>query len=210
MATALLVHTVAALAFGPYTTGQVGYDVSYPNCSAKPVGGFGIIGVNDGRPFTLNPCFGSEYERGANSAYINTAYARAYMSNIATACESGGDQAWQIGCSEAEYSLAHVSVAPSMWWLDVETANSWSSAKLNRDTIQGAIDRLVSVSGVPVGVYSTGPAWKKITGGTFVPDGVAGDWLPAPACSGATPFMPGTNVWLIQAISHGLDVDTAC
>ena len=208
--TALVLNTVVGNAFGPYTSGQVGYDVSYPNCSATPAGDFGLIGVNGGRPFTVNPCFGSEYQGSANSAYINTGYARAYVTNITAGCRSGGDQAWQIGCSEAEYSLTHVgSVSPSMWWLDVETANSWSSARLNRGVIQGAIDRLSSTH-TPVGVYSTATAWKKITGGSFVPGGVAGGWMPAASCGSATPFMPGTKVWLAQKVSNNLDVDTAC
>jgi hypothetical protein len=205
---------LAAHAFGPYTTGQAGYDVSYPQCpgTSAPAGSFGIIGANDGRPFTLNPCFGAEYSGVANSAYINTGYAKAYRGNITSGCSaaSGGNQAWAIGCSEAEYSLTHVNAAPSMWWLDVETANSWSSGNLapNRSAIQGAIERLKS-SG-PVGVYSTASAWRRITGGSFVPSDVAGDWLPAPSCAGATAFMPGTTVWLTQVTTNNVDVDTAC
>ena len=207
--TALVLNLIAAHAFGPYTTGQVGYDVSYPNCSARPSGAFGIIGVNDGRPFTVNPCFSSEYTGSANSAYINTGYAKAYAGSVTAGCKTGGDVAWQIGCSEAEYSLAHVDAAPSMWWLDVETANSWATARTNRSTIQGAIDRFKN-TGTPVGVYSTAAAWRKITGGSFTPAGVAGDWQPAASCSAAAPFMPGTKVWLTQTISNNLDADTAC
>lgn len=212
MATALILNAIAAHAFGPYTSGQVGYDVSYPQCpgTSAPSGSFGIIGANDGRPFTLNPCFGNEYGGVANSAYINTGYARAYRSNLTSGCSSGPNLAWEIGCSEAEYALGHVSVAPSMWWLDVETANSWSSGSLqpNRETIQGAVDRFKSLG--PVGVYSTASAWKRITGGGFTPAGVAGDWLPAASCSSATPFMPGTKVWLAQTTTNNVDVDTAC
>jgi len=174
----LVLTGVTASAFGPYTTGSVGYDVSYPQCpgTTPPAGIFGIIGVNDGRPFTLNPCFGTEYSGAANSVYINTAYAKAYRNDITSGCSaaSGGNQAWAIGCSEAEYSFNHVGVTPSMWWLDVETANSWSSGNLapNRSAIQGALDRLQSTG--PVGVYSTVSAWGRITGGKFVPNGVAG------------------------------------
>jgi hypothetical protein len=211
---ALVLNMVAAHAFGPYTSGQTGYDVSYPQCpgTSAPAGSFGIIGVNDGRPFTLNPCFGTEYSGTANSVYINTGYAKAYRSSITSGCSaaSAGNQAWAIGCSEAEYSLNNIHVAPSAWWLDVETANSWSSGNLapNRSAIQGAIDRLKG-SG-PVGVYSTAYAWGRITGGRFAPSDVAGDWLPAASCSGATPFMPNTTVWLTQVTTNNVDVDTAC
>lgn len=97
-----------------------------------------------------------------------------------------------------------------MWWLDVETANSWSSGSLqpNRDAIQGAVDRFRSLG--PVGVYSTASAWTRITGGTFTPTGVGGDWLPASSCSTAKAFMPNTTVWLTQATTNNVDVDTAC
>jgi len=144
--------------------------------------------------------------------YVNTGYAKTYRSRITAGCASGGTQAWAIGCSEAEYSLNQVGGrTPSMWWLDVETANSWSSGNLqpNRDAIQGLFDRLKSTG--PVGVYSTAYAWTRITGGNFVPTGgIAGDWLPAPSCTGATAFMPGTVVWLTQVTTNNVDIDTAC
>jgi len=209
---ALVLNMLAAHAFGPYTSGQTGYDVSYPQCpgTSAPAGSFGVIGVNDGRPFTLNPCFGTEYSGVANSVYINTAYSKAYRSDITSGCSaaSGGNQAWAIGCSEAEYSFNNVRVTSSMWWLDVETANSWSSGNLapNRSAIQGALDRLKSTG--PVGVYSTAHAWSRITGGNFVPSGVAGDWVAGGSCT--QPFMPNTNVWLTQTTSGGVDSDTAC
>jgi hypothetical protein len=213
---ALVLNMLAAHASFTYS-GQ-GYDVSYPQCppnsyTVPPGSSFGIIGANDGRPFTVNPCFGTEYSSPANSAYINTGYAKAYRSNITATCSqaSGGNQAWAIGCSEAEYSLSRVGVTPSMWWLDVETANSWSTGNVapNRSTIQGAISQL-GTTGVPVGVYSTAAAWSRITGRNFVPSGVAGVWVPAPQCSGTSSFINGAPVWLTQKIVNNLDVDTAC
>ena len=72
---------VSALA-APATTGT-GYDVSYPQCSTslptRP--GFGVVGVNDGRAYTANPCLATQYRwaAGATSAvqphvsfYVNT------------------------------------------------------------------------------------------------------------------------------------------
>jgi hypothetical protein len=39
----------------------VGYDIAYPQCNAAfPTGGaFGIVGVNDGLPYSANPCLGT-------------------------------------------------------------------------------------------------------------------------------------------------------
>lgn len=204
----------------PYTPGTVGYDVSYPNCTATPTGAFGIVGVNGGRPFSYNSCFSSEYSHatafGAPSAYINTAYSGAYGRNITSQCATAPStiagkaarQAWSIGCSEADTSYAHAGVTPAMWWLDVETGNSWSSSNLtlNQDAIQGAVDRL-SETGLPVGVYSTASMWRTITGGSFTPRGLAADWVAAGSCS--TPFT-SSPVWLTQGTSGGIDSDTAC
>ena len=95
-----------------------------------------------------------------------------------------------------------------MWWLDVETGNSWSTSNLalNRDAIQGAVDRL-NQTGLPVGVYSTASMWKTITGGSFTPNGLAADWVAAGSCS--TPFTT-SPVWLTQSTFGGVDHDTAC
>ncbi len=211
---ALILNGIAVHAFGPYTSGQTGYDISYPQCSAAstPGGSFGIIGVNDGRPFTANPCFGKEYAGVANSAYMNTGYAKAYRSNVTSGCSAGAPStAWAIGCSEAESSLkASGGRGVSMWWLDVETANSWSSGNLtpNRDAIQGAVARLGGTG--PVGVYSTASMWSRIVGSGFAPSGVAGVWLPASHCQGTPSFINGATVWLTQRVVNYVDVDTAC
>jgi hypothetical protein len=203
----------AAAATNPYATRTTGYDVSYPNCSTSATGPFAIVGVNHGKPFTTNACFGAEYSSAPQSPtpslYINTGYSGAYGKNITAACAVGANKAWEIGCSEADFSLRQVGgLVASMWWLDVETANSWSTGNLalNRAAIQGAVDRL-NQTGLPVGVYSTPSMWKAITGGSFTPSGIAADWVAAGTCS--TPFTK-SPVWLTQSTSGGLDHDTAC
>lgn len=118
--------------------------------------------------------------------------------------------AWEIGCSEAETSITDAGGrGVSMWWLDVETANSWSGNRsVNQATIQGAITRLGAAG--PVGVYSTASAWGRIAGSGFVPSGVSGVWVPAPQCQGTASFIKGATVWLTQRVANNLDVDTAC
>jgi len=207
---------VPASAYGPYTSGQTGYDVSYPQCpgASAPPGtfNFGIVGVTHGRPFTSNACLGTEYKAAAQfstpSLYFNTGYSGAYRRNIRPQCSAGPNQAWEIGCSEADYAVSQASgLKVAMWWLDVEVGNSWStsSSTLNRQTIQGAVDRLSSAG--LVGVYSTASSWNTITGGSFSPNGSSADWVAAGSCS--TSF-DGKPVWLSQFTSSGFDNDTAC
>ena len=211
----------------PYPTGQSGYDVSYPQCGgATPSGSFGIAGVNGGRPFTTNPCLAAEYRSVAGpiaaSLYINSGYSGAYGKNITPSCSASSksvsgtsrqQQAWSIGCSEAETSMAYATgqgaTVLAAWWLDVETANSWSSGNLslNRYAIQGAVTRL-GQTGLPVGIYSSASMWSVITGSGFTPAGLAGDW----ETSGGSCSAPFTSspVWLVQSTTSGFDSDLAC
>lgn len=64
---AVVVATVAMVTgAGPFVpaadaAGNVGYDISYPQCNGTfPTGGaFRIVGVNDGLPYSANPCLGA-------------------------------------------------------------------------------------------------------------------------------------------------------
>src|SRR5688572_12695608 len=61
-----------------------GYDISWPQCpNTFPTGpvAYAIIGINNGRPFTSNPCFMNQYnwarEFERNPAvYVNTDFPR--------------------------------------------------------------------------------------------------------------------------------------
>ena len=220
-----------AHASGPYT--GVGYDISYPQCktpsSSLPTGNFGIVGVNYGRPFTTYTCFGALLAHAsaagmpAPSLYINTAYSGAYRRNITPYCsQQPQSMAWQIGCSEAESSWGYAgkpsSTAVFAWWLDVETANSWSTSNksLNQATIQGAADRLIQLDpSVPVGVYSTQQSWATITGSTptvvYTPVNTSGEWVAGAlgSCATSNEF-DGNPIWLSQFPNGGFDGDNAC
>jgi hypothetical protein len=76
----------AAPAMAAGTTGTLGADVSYPQCSGSFPGSpgtaspsFGIVGVNNGRPGAANLCLGTEFvwAKGLTSQapqlYVNTA-----------------------------------------------------------------------------------------------------------------------------------------
>lgn len=230
----LLVNQVGALA---YTTGSTGYDISYPQCGgAYPAGAFGIVGVNGGYPFVhYNPCLADEYAHTPNAAlYVNTGYDPLYTQvdgkHTTPECvtqsagilgAAGQKAAWAVGCSEASRSIAYATsqgaTSPSSWWLDVETANSWSSTDLtlNQYTVQGIVDTLLRQSPVAVGIYSTGYQWRTIVGSLPV-SGVVADWVAtgvssarrARAYCGSS--FSGAPVWFVQYLRGGFDTDYVC
>jgi hypothetical protein len=106
--------------------------------------------------------------------------------------------------------------SPSAWWLDVETANSWSTSdlSLNQYTIQGIISVLRSSTTAPVGIYSTAAQWASITGGYQA--SVDADWVATGQrtakkartyCSSSG--FTGAKVWLVQYVTT-IDKDVAC
>ena len=233
----LFASQMGAAAAGPYS--GAGYDYSYIQCgSLAPAGqSFGIVGVNGGYPFTYyNNCLGAEYSAAplnAVSLYVNTGYDPSYTAvdgrHTTQDCATSSGQvnataaqqaAWAVGCSEAERDVTYASsqgaTSPAGWWLDVETANSWSTTdlSLNRFSIQGLVETLRTLSSAPIGVYSTSSQWSAITGGyqpavdaTWVATGMrtarrARSWCTAQSFTGAP-------IWLVQYVS-GYDHDLAC
>ena len=179
--------------------------------------------------------------------YLNTANPGQVLSQVTTwpksgltpygSCDGTNTTAcsWQYGWQRAENSLtafftpaaqeAWVDSQPSsyMWWLDVETMNTWQSGSTdalarNRATLEGMTTYLTSQGG-RVGVYSTGQQWAQIVG--VVPAGSTlfgqDSWL-----AGATSFasaqlacrkpalVPGGRVTLSQYVSGGLDRNLSC
>jgi len=102
------------------------------------------------------------------------------------------------------------------WWLDVETANSWTSTTaFNVDALQGAADYLASVGASSVGFYSGSSSWQPITGNTnqfaSQPSWVPGAGTLANAqskCGGTGPS--GGTVAYAQYASGGYDGDWRC
>ena len=158
--------------------------------------------------------------------YLNTGYNPGNAGQITSGCQTAAassglsgdyETAYAIGCSETDYSLAQVSAAlgswkPLMWWLDVESGNSWSSADLdlNRAALRGELARL-SETGLDVGVYSTAGQWQGITGGWRY-SGIAADWVAGASGSACgQPGFSGSVVWLIQFPPNSSpDIDQAC
>jgi hypothetical protein len=229
----------ALAAFDPYVAGTAGYDYSYIQCgTAAPTARFGIVGVNGGYPFTYyNSCLSTEFAAAARTGnaavYINTGYDPTYTAidgrhttqDCANRSQSvTGTQAqraaWAVGCSEAQrdqsYAAAQSAASPTAWWLDVETANSWSSSdlSLNRYTIQGIVETLRPAATVPIGIYSTSYQWNVITGGYQPP--VDANWVAtgqrtlkrAKQYCSSTGFT-GAKVWVVQYVAT-YDHDYVC
>jgi hypothetical protein len=201
-----------------------GFDVSYPQCTgyATITGAFAIIGINGGRPFTDNTCRGSEYDyaKARNlpvSFYMNL---KAPIGKTATAYTSGPRQcgndrrcqAHNYGWNAANYAYGKAPTQVATWWLDIETANSWSGqADINVATIQGAVDYFLqqpSLGVQAVGIYSTASMWKSITGGYR--DAAWPVWVPGSGSASCGTGFTGGPVWLVQTKSGASEGDLAC
>jgi hypothetical protein len=106
------------------------------------------------------------------------------------------------------------------WWLDVETANTWSTDKAaNRASLEGMAAQFQSIGG-KVGLYSTRAHWFEIVG--TVPKGTRLDPLPSwvalgpvseksavKACGGV-PLTTGGRVSVTQFVAGGFDYNASC
>ena len=228
----------APLAVASPRPAGTGYDVSYPQCGTtlptRPL--FAIVGVNDGRPWNDNPCLAGEYAwaRTSTSArpvglYMNTANPgtlSSHWGNPATPrtdcnplmsedLSCAYDYGWNAGAEAMAWASSQTGTAAGPWWLDVETANSWSSnTAVNNADLQGSVDYLSQHGASSVGVYSTASQWNTITGTgtafTGLPNWVAGSRSAkqAPTLCGSS--FGGGPVQLVQYPAGKLDGDVAC
>jgi hypothetical protein len=237
------------------TDPNVGYDISYPQCNGTfPSGGaFGVVGVNGGLPYSVNPCLGtgdgpSELSWAGMNAqlYANTAdpgpalsshwpNGQASPKQCNTPANPGSntpechyDYGWNAAADSYQDAVnAYVSLGwaasgasrtpvGNQWWLDVETANSWTSTgSLNVQALQGEADYLASVGAAGLGFYSSSSDWQTITAGTTAfaanPTWLAGatSLTDAQSRCGGTGFTGG-GVALVQYQSGGFDADYRC
>jgi hypothetical protein len=142
---------------------------------------------------------------------------------------------YTYGWERAQYSLATfflpaaeaagVATSPAkyVWWLDVETMNTWQSGSAealarNRATLEGMTKYLTSQGG-QVGLYSTSYQWNQIVGPVPVGTTLTGrpSWLAgATSLSGArsncakAPLTTGGTVTLTQYVQGGWDRNYSC
>jgi len=199
-----------------YPSGSQGYDISWPQCGSNypPSAPVAVVGVNDGRAFTSNPCLTSEAAWAGRGLQL-------YL-NINS--PTNGSDPYTFGYNAAAQSVndaTNKGVRARTWWLDVETAgqcgNYWSCDQgANSRTIQGALDALRD-RGLTAGIYSTSYQWGVITGGYMPSGGAPPNWLAGvyrsdvgAFCSGGHNFGGGTT-WLTQIWEQSTyDEDQAC
>lgn len=103
-----------------------------------------------------------------------------------------------------------------VWWLDVETTNSWrDEVSLNVAALQGALAYLQSTGAASVGFYSTAYQWNVITGSTLVfaaaPSWVAGSVTASQARTSCDAIgFTGGLVQIAQYEANGFDGDLIC
>jgi hypothetical protein len=144
----------------PATVPSYGFDVSHPQCgSALPAGGgYGIVGISKGKALTANPCLKVQLtwanDKPGHAVYLNTGYPGT------TDPVSYGRAAVDDAIS-AEHAVGH---GTSVWWLDVETTNTWVGTQQENATVLDAMVARLQGLGVRVGIYSTPAMWEEIAG----------------------------------------------
>jgi hypothetical protein len=211
--------------------------------------GFAVVGVNGGRASTTNPCLATQLAWAAGTSgaaagtppavYVNTANpgpggswwwpsSNVYRDTDVTSPYGSCDGAGTAACAYVYgYAMAFDDVnvrgvpdpAHHVWWLDVETGNSWTpDTTANTADLEGMTAYLHSI-GAEVGIYSTTYQFQEIAG-TISPGSnlyglknwIAGATSTASAqakCSSA-PLTTGGTVALTQFTAGDLDYNYPC
>jgi hypothetical protein len=221
------VYEPSAFALSMYPTEQVGHDVSWPNCNATPPSGtsFGIVGITGGLVFHPNPCLFQEAHWFTNlTLYMNTGYAGKGIAKKYAAfpvhCSLSDESclAYNFGYNAGIYAINYAAsqyVHTNIWWLDVETENSWSTnTEYNRASLAGMVNAIQQNTLLPtIGFYSYPGQWDSITGSWY-------NGYPNWAATGSSSYQAavsychgqaftGGPTWLTQYTRH-LDGDYVC
>ena len=139
-------------------------------------------------------------------------------------CSGGNDQAcaWQYGWDLADLDAQTRGVqSPGsyLWWLDVETINSWqSSAQENRADLEGMVSYFRHI-GATAGIYSTAKQWDPIVGTVPPASPLYGlpDWIPGARTLSqarkncrAAPLTGGGTITVTQWKASPTNSDLSC
>jgi hypothetical protein len=210
------------------------------------IGSFDIIGVNGGIVYSANPCLAAEYQWAAGGGAVVSFYVNTANPGPQSAHWPGGQQtpevcpvqkhyrigtsafdacSYDYGWDAAANSLAGAeAVTPTgvargvQWWLDVESANSWThSTTANIDDIHGALAYLQQhTAQAYVGLYTNSSSWSSITGSSSVFD-VDPFWAPgatantaAATCADPSASVTGGHMRFVQYQVGNFDNDYDC
>jgi hypothetical protein len=212
----------------PSPQGGWGFDISWPQCDGAYPGAHdvGVVGITDGRPFTTNPCLGSQYGwakgsrmPGGAQAYVNLEIDGSSNGPHHCGADDHACRAYDYGLLTAVDAMGRAGaqgVRPDFWWLDVEVGNNWSDdhPDWNARTVQGAIDAFV-LRGYSAGIYSSVDQWAQIVPDSYHPGvptwlAVVGDSAVAPSLCGPRHSLTGGPVLMVQYDDHGFDQDYIC
>lgn len=174
----LMATTGPVLADTSLAPTATGFDISFPQCTEQmpPSPGFGVVGVNGGKTFSVNRCLARELAwaegapNGAPAFYANTenpgpANATNWPTKqqIPRECSGANSVAcsYDYGWNAARFAFASAVKAESAdgassptdsaiaapWWLDVETGNKWETLEYGRSSATGAYDE-ASIEGM--------------------------------------------------------------
>lgn len=211
--------------------GVPGFDISWPQCGKQyPYGpvAFSVIGINNGRPYTENPCFLDQYRWAQRvetrpAVYVNMEFPKPgrieALSGPYGVCLETDDwcRAYNYGYGIAREVInraAAYGVSPAMWWLDVETGNYWISDPIyNAQVIRGTLDYFKEKH-LPVGIYGTPRQWRIIAGSSMPRTvvwtaGASGIDGAAVRCTNEYAFGGGPVV-MVQYYDYGYDTNYIC
>jgi hypothetical protein len=222
----------------------IGNDVSYPQCgkSLPTPSAFGIVGVNGGTADDFNPCLETELSWAENTPGTFTMPDVALYANTGNPADAVPQAAdWPttsnpfidpfgmctgantVACSwEYGYQRAYADAARAtspMWWLDIETVNSWSQYPANNQADLEGMVYALTIAGSRVGVYSTPAWWTQILGTVppmsklyWLPEWLPGASTKQQALSTCTqkPFTFGAHITVAQYTTNNLDYDLPC
>lgn len=210
--------------------------------------GFAVIGVNGGRPNSTNPCLAAQLAWAAGTSdatagnpvglYVNTAnpgpggswwwpasnsHQGTEVTNPYGTCDGTATAAcaYIYGYAMAfdDVNVRGIDAAHRMWWLDVETGNSWSPDKAaNAAVLEGMTGYLQSI-GATVGIYSTTYQFDEIAGSIDAGSNLDKlmNWIPGAASAGdaqvmclSSPLTAGGTVALVQFTDDSLDYNYPC
>lgn len=223
-----------ARAQGIYTGTSSGYDISFPQCGFNyptlNAYTFGMVGITSGHAFRNNPCFASQYAWAVHTPVPESVYlnlnedigATGLYGDIGPYGTCGPDDpchALNYGYNAASSAYTYAAqqapaFATRMWWLDIETLNSWSETDLSRNqaVIKGALQYLLVEHGFAVGIYSTAAMWQEITGSWQVglPAWVGGGTKDDAKMRCDDTAFTGGSVYLVQYDDNGYDANYTC